>query len=65
MTLTTDERKFLELFHNADEELQGIIWRLLPLAVLHGMPFLEETEGPALARDRGALLEVIQKWEAK
>lgn len=65
MTLTADERELLNIFRNADQELQGIIWRILPLTLKFGLPFLEETDGPARAGDRKALKEVIQKWEAK
>lgn len=65
MTLTADEREFLDLYRNADQELQGIIWRTLPLTSKFGLPFLEEMDGPARAGDRKAFKEVIQKWEAK
>lgn len=63
--LAPDEKEFLSLFRNADQELQGIIWRMLPLTLKFGLPFLEETDGPARAGDREAIKEVIQKWEAK
>ena len=65
MTLTADEKLFLELFKNGDQELQEIILRMLPLTLAFGDPFLEEMDGPARARDREAIKKVLQRWEAK
>lgn len=63
--LTPTEREFLKLFHEADTELQEMIWKTLPLTALYGEPFLQEMEKTALAKDRAGAKAVLQKWEAK
>ncbi len=65
MILTSDEREFLDLLRRADEELKGIIFRMVLLTSKHGIPFLNAMQGPALAGDREAVQNIIQEWEAK
>ncbi len=65
MTLTAETKEILAIFQRADQEMQGLIFRMIVLAGKYGMPFLEETDGPTRAGDRKAFKEIIEKWEAK
>ena len=62
--LKPDEKEFLRLFHSADQEMQEFFLRMIPLTSLHGDLFLNELEGPMIAKDRNAIRAVLEKWEA-
>lgn len=63
--LSPDEKEFLTLFNAADQEAQGLILREVILMSLFGDPFFEEIKEPALAWDRQAMREIMERWEAK
>ena len=63
--MTDETKELLDIYQRADEELQGLIWRMVILTEKHGMPFMDEMEGPCRASDREAIKEVLRKWEAK
>lgn len=63
MDSTTAE--LLGLYRRSDPSFKEIIISMITLAGKYGTPFLQETEGPALAGDLDGLRAIFKKWEAK
>ena len=62
VVLTENEREFVKLFRESDEEGKLFMWDLLCCTGIFGEDFLKDMQ--TVQGDRDAMIAVVSKWKA-